>query len=315
MKNYFFILSFSRSGSTTLGQKINNHSDVHVVNESWMFSLLGTLKWREITPLRQKYIFNQIEKEAENNNSNKINSDSAKSVAVSVKDLFETITQSDANFLGEKTPANLFYYNYIKRRFKDAKFIFLKRHPLAICASYYSRWYSSSYNDKFIIETVNVIKAYNERFDSIKNKEEILQVKYEDLVRESKTWMTKIAQHIGFEFEEKMLAESEEKLFTNSESEIHHQESHKSLNDFHVDKYKSVFTPHQLQELSYLLRYEIKRLGYPQDELIIPNERLKRLEKKISQKRSPKRINRRKKITLLKAKLSYLKFILKHVLG
>ena len=91
MKNYFFILSFSRSGSTTLGQKINNHSDVHVVNESWMFSLLGTLKWREITPLRQKYIFNQIEKEAENNNSNKINSDSAKSVAVSVKDLFETI--------------------------------------------------------------------------------------------------------------------------------------------------------------------------------------------------------------------------------
>lgn len=315
MKNYFFILSFSRSGSTTLGQKLNNHSDVHVVNESWMFSLLGTLKWKKITPLRQKYIYNQIEKGKENNNSNKISSDSVKSVSVSVRHLFETITKSDANFLGEKTPANLFYYNYLKRRFKTAKFIFLKRHPLAICSSYYSRWYSSTYNDKFIIETVNVIKAYNERFESIKNKEKILQVKYEDLVRESKIWLTKIAQHIGFEFEEKMLDESEEKLFKNSESEKHHQDSHKSLNDFHVDKYKKVFTAQQIQELSYLLRKEIKSLGYPMNEFTSPNERLKKLEKKISQKRSPKRIYWRKKITLLKAKLSYLKFILKQVLG
>ena len=314
MKNYFFILSFSRSGSTTLGQKLNNHSDVEVINESWMFPLLGTLKWRKITPLRQKYIFNQIEKNRENNNSNKFNPKNVESFSVSVRYLFENITNSKASFLGEKTPTNLFFYGYLKRRFKTAKFIFLKRHPLAICSSYYSRWHSSSYSDKFIIETVNVIKAYNERFEAINDKENILQVKYEELVSESKIWLTKIAQHIGFEFEEKMLDESDEKLFKNSESEKYHQDSHKSLNDFHVDKYKKVFTPNQIQELSYLLRHEIKSLDYPLGDLITPNNRIKKLEKKIIQKRSLKRIYLRRKTSLVKAKLSYLKFILKQLL-
>ena len=96
MKNYFFILSFSRSGSTTLGQKLNNHSDVEVINESWIFPLLGTLKWRKITPLRQKYIFNQIEKNRENNNSNKFNPKNVESFSVSVRYLFENITNSKA---------------------------------------------------------------------------------------------------------------------------------------------------------------------------------------------------------------------------
>ena len=63
MKNFFFILSFSRSGSTTLGQKLNNHSDVDVINESWIFNLLGVLKWKKLSPLRQKYILNQLNKE------------------------------------------------------------------------------------------------------------------------------------------------------------------------------------------------------------------------------------------------------------
>ena len=62
MKNFFFILSFSRSGSTTLGQKLNNHSDVDVINESWIFNLLGVLKCKKLSPLRQKYILNQLNK-------------------------------------------------------------------------------------------------------------------------------------------------------------------------------------------------------------------------------------------------------------
>ena len=71
------------------------------------------------------------------------------------------------------------------------------------------------------------------------------------------------------------------------------------------------FTPNQIQELSYLLRHEIKSLGYPLDDLITPNNRIKKLEKKIIQKRSLKRIYLRRKTSLVKAKLSYLKFILK----
>lgn len=306
MKNFFFILSFSRSGSTTLGQKLNNHSDVDVINESWIFNLLGVLKWKKLSPLRQKYILNQLNK---GQKITTIKENEIKDDTISVEHFFQAIFPTASNFTGEKTPTNLFYYPYLKAQFKSAKFLFLKRHPLAICSSYFSRWYSSTYDDKFIIETVDVIKAYFNKFESIEEKDEILQLKYEDLVSDSKVWLTAIAEHIGSEFEENMLTESEVKLFENSEDEKHHQDSHKSLNTCHIDKYKSVFTPLQLQELSYLLRKEINALGYSVEE-ITPNQRLLRLEKKISLKRSPATLFYRTKVRFIKTKLSYLKFIL-----
>jgi len=306
MKNFFFILSFSRSGSTTLGQKLNNHSDLDVINESWIFNLLGVLKWKKLSPLRQKYILNQLNK---GQKITTIKANEIKDDTISVEHFFQAIFPTASNFTGEKTPTNLFYYPYLKAQFKSAKFLFLKRHPLAICSSYFSRWYSSTYDDKFIIETVDVIKAYFNKFESIEEKDEILQLKYEDLVSDSKVWLTAIAEHIGSEFEENMLTESEVKLFENSEDEKHHQDSHKSLNTSHIDKYRRVFTPLQLQELSYLLRKEINALGYSVEE-ITPNQRLLRLEKKISLKRSPATLFYRTKVRFIKTKLSYLKFIL-----
>ena len=306
IKNFFFILSFSRSGSTTLVQKLNNHSDVDVINESWIFNLLGVLKWEKLSPLRQKYILNQLNK---GQKITTIKANEIKDDTISVEHFFQAIFPTASNFIGEKTPTNLFYYPYLKSQFKSAKFLFLKRHPLAICSSYFSRWYSSTYDDKFIIETVDVIKAYFNKFESIEEKEGILQLKYEDLVSDSKLWLTAIAEYIGFEFEENMLLESEVKLFENSEDQKYHQDSHKSLNTSHIEKYKSVFTPLQLQELSYLLRKEITALGYSVEE-ITPNPRLLRLDNKISSKRSPSSIIYRTKVNLIKTKLSYLKFIL-----
>lgn len=307
MKNYFFILSFSRSGSTTLGQKLNNHSDIDIINESWIFNLLGVLKWKKLSPLRQKYILNQLNKGQKSITNRQVNE--IKEDTISVEHFFQAIFPTASNFIGEKTPTNLFYYPYLKTQFKSAKFLFLKRHPLAICSSYFNRWYSSTYDDKFIIETVDVIKAYFNKFESIEKKDEILQLKYEDLVSDSKLWLTAIAEHIGSEFEENMLTESELKLFENSEDEKYHQDSHKYLNTSHIEKYKSVFTPLQLQELSYLLRKEINALGYSVKE-VTPNSRLLRLEKRIGFKRSPVSLFYRTKVRLIKTKLSYLKFIL-----
>ena len=307
MKNFFFILSFSRSGSTTLGQKLNNHSDIDLINESWIFNLLGVLKWKKLSPLRQKYILNQLNKGQKSITT--IQANEIKDDTISVEHFLQAIFPTLSNFIGEKTPTNLFYYPYLKAQFISAKFLFLKRHPLAICSSYFSRWYSSTYDDEFIIETVDVIKAYFNKFESIEEKDEILQLKYEDLVSDSKLWLTAIAEHIGSEFEESMLTESKVKLFENSEDEEHHQDSHKSLNTSHVEKYKNVFTPLQLQELSYLLRKEINALGYSVEE-ITPNSRLLRLEKRIGLKRSSISLFYKTKVRIMKTKLSYLKFIL-----
>ena len=241
-------MSFSRSGSTVLGQKLNNHSDVRLINESWIFNHLGILNWRKLTPQRQAFLLHLLKK----------NEDTSDFI-----DLNSSIINT---FIGEKTPTNIFYFDYIKKRMKDAKFIFLKRHPLAVAASYYKRWYSSNYTDDFLVNVVSTIIAYYRNFDFIDDKNDIIQVKYEDLVRNSKAELEKIATHIGFSFEDKMIEKSSKVLFRNQDLKQYHKDSSQPLNTNHLDKYKKTFTKEQLNELSYLLRNEMQAMGYEFDE-------------------------------------------------
>ena len=139
MRTYFFILSFSRSGSTVLGQKLNNHSDVSMLNESWIFNYLGILSWRKLTPKKQRFLVHLINKNKSQYNSSKVNVGLTASKPISVKRFYNRIFECDTTFIGEKTPTNIFYVDYIRKRIKDAKFVFLKRHPLAIASSYYRR--------------------------------------------------------------------------------------------------------------------------------------------------------------------------------
>lgn len=307
MKTYFFILSFSRSGSTVLGQKLNNHSKVTVFNESWIFNFLAILNWKKLTPNRQHFLIHTLNKNI-NSHKQKIKHEIVTENNISSKEFFTRIVNTNNSFIGEKTPTNIFYYNFIRRRIRNAKFLFLKRHPLAIASSYFIRWYSRTYNDLFLINVVSTIKAYYRNFDRIADKSEILQISYEDLVKDSKYSLEKIACHIGFEFEDKMLAESETELFENNSDKKHHKDSAKKLNTDHLQKYRETFNKQQISELCYLLRFEIESMDYNFDEKPIVNERLLILEEKIQSKISYKNVRKRKRKQKFKLYLSYYKY-------
>ena len=301
-------MSFSRSGSTVLGQKLNNHSDVRLINESWIFNHLGILNWRKLTPQRQAFLLHLLKKNEDTSDFIDLNSSIINSKSISVKSFFKRIVKNNTTFIGEKTPTNIFYFDYIKKRMKDAKFIFLKRHPLAVAASYYKRWYSSNYTDDFLVNVVSTIIAYYRNFDFIDDKNDILQVKYEDLVRNSKAELEKIATHIGFSFEDKMIEKSSKVLFRNQDLKQYHKDSSQPLNTNHLDKYKKTFTKEQLNELSYLLRNEMQAMGYEFDEKVVSNKRLELLNLKIQHKISNKNVRKRRRIKQLKLRLSYLKY-------
>lgn len=311
MFTYFFMLSFSRSGSTVLGQKLNNHSNVTVINESWIFNLLGILGWKKLTPKKQRFLIHTLNKN-KGEFDNKINLELVEPHTVSPKHFFERIFNCKTKYIGEKTPTNIFYFDYIKKRIKNARFIFLKRHPIAIASSYYKRWYSSSYTDEFLINVVSTIKAYYRNFEYIKDKSDILQLKYEDLVSNSKETLEYIASHIGFEFEEEMLEESKKELFLDKSVKQHHKDSSQKLNTDHLNKYLKTFSKQQISELNYLLRNEINAMSYNFDEEPVSNKRLIKLEEKIEAKISPFQVKKRKKIQKLKLQLSFIKFNLFH---
>lgn len=303
-KCYFFIFSFSRSGSTVLGQKLNNHSNISVINESGLFTLLGFLKWKKLSPLRQRYLINQCHK----NIPDLINHIKVISREITVEDFFAKMADSNSSRIGEKTPTNIFHCDYLINTVNNSKYIFLRRHPLAIANSYFDRWYEKRYSDRFLIETVSVIKAYHRQFSRFDFKD-YLHITYEDLVTNSKHTMNSISDYLGVSFEQHMLEETP-RLFQNSNDEQHHQDAHKKLISQKVDRYKNTFTPKQLDELGYLLRKEIKELGYPTQILKKPNPRIIRIEKKIQSNLSTFSIKKRKTISYFKAFLSYYKFLM-----
>ena len=120
LKGIFFIFSFSRSGSTVLGQKLNNHSQITVINESGLFTLLGILKWKKLSPLRQRYLIQQCNK----NNRLCINNDLVEDKQISVDDFFLSYSKFNKPSHWRKTPTNVFYYDYITKTINNSKCIF-----------------------------------------------------------------------------------------------------------------------------------------------------------------------------------------------
>lgn len=308
-KTHFFIFSFSRSGSTVLGQKLNNHSEVKVINESGIFTLLGILKWKKLTPLKQQYLISQHNK----NHVEKLSFDNTPKKVVSINDFYQSLYSTESIYIGEKTPTNLFYFNYIYNHINNAKFIFLRRHPLAIANSYFNRWYDAHYSDRFLIDTVSVIKAYHMQFIRI-DSNQCLHLKYEDLVINSEQTLQTVSSYLGIRFEKDMMNESSP-LFHQTTLEKYHKDAHKKLTTDHLESYKHNFSPSQLNELSYLLRNEIKSLGYPLEPIIHPTKHLIKIETKIQNNHSKQRILFRKTSTFLKALLSYYKFCAFQFLG
>jgi hypothetical protein len=263
-----------------------------------------------LSPKKQAYLIEQLNKNKKKYSRKKINSDKITEINLSVERFFKRIANTSSPIIGEKTPSNIFYYPYIRKRFKSAKFLFLKRHPLAIVNSYFNRWYNSTYTDDFIIKTVAVIKAYFYEYEQIEEKEKLLNIKYEDLVTDSKKILNQITDFLEIEFDQNMLNTSE-KLFKNSKIEKHHKDAHKELNNHHIESYKDSFSALQISELTYLLRHEISQLGYELNEETPVNSRLLKLEKKILERRRLSRVKRRKKINRIKAHLSFYKYLLK----
>ena len=72
MNNLFFILSFSRSGSTLLCNLLNNNKEINLVNESWLISTISILGWEKINYNKQKYLIKIFNKSQENKTNHKI---------------------------------------------------------------------------------------------------------------------------------------------------------------------------------------------------------------------------------------------------
>tara|TARA_B100000902_G_scaffold12252_1_gene14894 strand:+ start:24270 stop:25208 length:939 start_codon:yes stop_codon:yes gene_type:complete len=305
----FFILSFSRSGSTLLGNILNNNKSIKLINESWIIPVVSTLNWKKLNYSKQKYILHLY------NNSQKIyldrkiiNKKICVNRTISFEEFYNKILEEKEKKVGEKNPSNTLHYKFLKENIKNPKFIFLIRNPLSISNSYRTRWFKKRKENYFLYRVSVVIKTYFTCYKNLYKNKDVLTIRYEDLVKNPTIEIKKICSHINIDFYEEMM-KNDEKIIFNKENQEHHKKIKEKINTKNLNNYKKELKESQINDLSYLLRKEISFLGYKEELSINPTKKLLTIEKRVSKRIKYNKSKTKKNIL----KFKYYMFYIKHI--
>jgi hypothetical protein len=206
---HIFLISQPRAGSTFLQRILSNHSNVHTLGEPWF-----------LLPIFKNDFELKVLKDAKYNSTwtNSAISEFFKSTE-DFDDLFKenqitlykNICKSLANSKGcdfflDKTPRYYFIIKEISLTFPKSKVLVLLRNPIdvfnSVLDSFIKKDYSllGLYEDDIFESPLLLLK----QIKTNKNKN-ILFIKYEDILNDTKQEIKKICLHIGLDFEDSML--------------------------------------------------------------------------------------------------------------
>jgi hypothetical protein len=111
------------------------------------------------------------------------------------------MTGSGKSVCLDKTPAYALILPFMMKVYPDAKYVVLTRHPLATFSSFANSFFDGDYSVAH--EHNPLLERYVPALAAFFRQREVpyFHVRYEDLVRDPETWMGKIYEYAGVEFE------------------------------------------------------------------------------------------------------------------
>ncbi|MCB9032916.1 MAG: sulfotransferase [Chitinophagales bacterium] len=228
--NYLFVFGAGRTGTTLVLRMIDKNSTVQIFPQEthafpWLWkgntlnipSHISTPK-EFATYILEKYplvnfgwkgsqyfpVLQQLVSDIEQQST------LPKNAADFMQFVIERNIDSSIQYIGEKTPAHGYYYQPILNHFKNSKVIFTIRDPRATAYSELVKRNIEHLNlDDFNI--YNYIIKYNtiyQQIDKVKQKigsENVMVVRYEDVVLQPEQEIKKICQFLKINFEKEML--------------------------------------------------------------------------------------------------------------
>lgn len=198
--NFLFILGCGRSGNTLLRRLIMERCDIYIPPETYVlprqvnqYVMSGHLNWCEKVDVILILLENHPEFETFGVDSLKEFQEVAKGWSVADRSFLNLIiglykwlalrNSSSCAWVGDKTPLNTFSLGILNKAFPEAKFIFLERDPVDVIQSYLK---SGIYKN-----ALDAAKRWRkslihwQRFKKIKNKDDLIEIRYEKLVSDS----------------------------------------------------------------------------------------------------------------------------------
>lgn len=264
-----FLLGLPRSGTTLLMQLLNNHSKMFLTSEL-QFTPYLVRKHSDYGDLSIQQNFNKMYEDLSGSYYVLKRKAAGKTILSATEwysrcetyDLttvlrefirFEMEGAGENIVLGDKSPNYLYDLQPILAAFPEAKFIHVVRDARESAYSAQNAWkknifrYAQRWND--------ALRVLNDQLDA--GSDRILEVKYEDLIREPEQMMRQLSEFIGVDFEESMVAL---KAPTDAFGAAQGQTRILSTN---VEKYKQAFSPRVQEKMESIAHEMLLHYGYP----------------------------------------------------
>ncbi len=180
-----FILGMPRSGTTLLEQVLSSHSNIHGAGElNYLPKIIDNIR------LDKHQNFDNIFK------------------TIRFKYHEKVLQLSDKKFIIDKLPMNFRWIGFIVNAFPEAKIIHIQRNPMAICWSNYKINFPDPGMDFSLSQkdTANYYILYDDlmRFWSVKLKDKIINIKYENFVNDFENETHNLIEKLGIKWEENL---------------------------------------------------------------------------------------------------------------
>jgi hypothetical protein len=270
----FFIVSAGRSGTTLLRKKLLNSQDLHIPPESDDFIPGGALHFiRRNKDGWEKLIQDILAQFQQQAFSRYWNMDISRvgellqnvppenrSYAKLIDTLYRFAGSEDKPALrlwGDKTPYLIFRLEWLRRVFPGARYIHLFRDGRAVAHSMIKK---QNYDPhKAAMRWKDSIRMFHIHRKIVK-PEQILEIKYENFVRDPADTLTKIYGFLGLDFHESLLSDVNYDL--GDDILPHHEGLHKPVTTASVDRWRRDMSAQEIRFLNSKLLHELKKLDY-----------------------------------------------------
>ncbi len=233
---HIFIVGNSRSGTTMMLRVMNNHSQVHAINEPHFY---GT-HWAPADdgrpmdrPVAEKLLERLITRQRDGFFATVVPGKygpDAQAIASRLphhadrKDIYAAFMAHEAAQAGksvvcEKTPQNIFYIAELKRHFPGCKVVVMYRDPRAVLFSQKRKWMRKELGmtgmpDREVrrlrmnYHPYTISRLWNASFDAAqayRNDADVVHVRFEDLTARPEETMRALCRAVGLEYEPSML--------------------------------------------------------------------------------------------------------------
>lgn len=275
MSRQFFIVGCARSGTTLLRRMLDAHSDVAVTGETHFgpryVRQSPRAKVQNDASTRAAVLNDfiasnyfrvlKIEEEAFRARAMSHFDDPWFPLRVAMEDFGRARKVSN---VGEKTPAHALYVAGLARSFPDSRFMFIRRDPRAVVAS----WDRVEWSRRSAVEVAEVWRRYARAMRRAARRlpGRHLVVRYEELVSDPETVLESACAFLDVEFEPSMLAYYERRPDDSASWELkYRQMTFKPPVASRIDAWRDELRPGERPLIEAICGREMTLAGYTPD--------------------------------------------------